>query len=133
VVVDPGDEPPTQELLDLVDEIGLNQYESHVCKLVLEKEREQAMPFEAFRSSKKFVRDLGERLQDESLKGMAGFLYLDALWIQNTTYWPKDAPGFGRGVWFTQIGRAEYQSDSLVEIERHLYQFAVSEGHALIR
>lgn len=59
-----------------------------------------------------------------------GRIYLDCLWIEDAsdcgTY--RDDPENHPGRWYTVIGRDEFASNNIEEIERHLYEFAASEG-----
>lgn len=88
------------------------------------------MTFQEFQASGKDCSDLGAALRDDTLAGAKGRLYCETLFIEDASAWDTTAPGYGKGRWHTLIGRAEPQSDSLEEIERHLYNFAVSEGYA---
>jgi hypothetical protein len=86
------------------------------------------MTFKEFQATGVDCADLGAALQDESLKGQAGRVYLDSLFLEDTTGWPADnASKVSR--WYTVIGRSEYTSDDIGQIERVLYDFAGSEGY----
>ncbi len=63
------------------------------------------------------------------LAGRPGYLYLGSLFIEDASGWNTLAPGYGKGHWYTLIGRADYQSDDLETVERVLYQFATTEGY----
>lgn len=94
------------------------------------------MTFEEFQGSHQWCDDLGTRLREAAMPpGTRGWLYCGKQWgglyIEDASTWPADAPGFGNGRWYTIIGRMEYQSDDLEEIERHLYGFALVEGYTL--
>ena len=100
------------------------------------------MTFAEFQAAGQDCADLGAAVRDELLQGrrgrlycgacwIEGRLYCGACWIEDTTDWPADAPGYGKGRWYTMIGRAEYQSDNLAEVERPLYEFAV--GSQIVR
>jgi hypothetical protein len=84
---------------------------------------------EQFLNSGRSTLDLGQELQDEVLTGNAGRIYLDGLWIEDTSNWPEIAPGYKKGRWYTIIGRNEYQGDDLGAIEKILFDFASSEGY----
>lgn len=83
------------------------------------------MTFQQFQESKQAVADLGDFFGDECLKGASGFVYLDQLWIEETTSWPVSKRVDGR--YYTLIGRREYQSDFIQDCEEPLYQFALEE------
>ena len=85
--------------------------------------------FEQFQTSGKACTDLGAALSDDTLSGAPGRLYCDVLFIEDATDWTEDAPGFGQGRWHTLIGREEYQSDKLEDIERVLHEWADAEGY----
>jgi hypothetical protein len=87
------------------------------------------MNLDQFRATRKPCVDLGAALSEEMLNGVGGLLYCDVLYIEDTTTWTKDAPGYGKGRWYTLIGRVEYQSDDLAVIEERLYDFASREGY----
>jgi hypothetical protein len=88
------------------------------------------MSFAEFQGTCAWHEDLSVPVEDEALKGIRGYTYCGVLYIEDATAWPTDAPGFGKGRWYTLIGRSEYQSDNLEDVERPLYAFAVSEGYA---
>ena len=88
------------------------------------------MTFEQFQNTRQWCEDLSTRLPGEVLReDSKGYVYCGSFFIEDATAWPESAPGHGQGHWFTVIGRAEYQSDDLEQIERQLYGFAVSEGY----
>ena len=88
------------------------------------------MNFEQFQASREWSDGLGEVLRDEVLTGRKGWLYCDGrLWIEDSSDWTPDTPGYGKGRWYTQIGNQEYQSDNVEECERLLYKFAESSGY----
>jgi hypothetical protein len=87
------------------------------------------MTFEEFQKLRKWSDDLAKSFQDDVLAGSQGWLYCNGqLFIEDTSFWPAEAPGFGKGKWYTRIGNQEYQSDLLESCERPLYKFAASEG-----
>lgn len=86
------------------------------------------MTFEQFQNSRQWTDDLAASCPDHQLPHAGGWVYLNGqLWIEDTSVWPTDAPGFGRGKWYTRIANNEYQSDLLEECERPLFEIAVSE------
>jgi hypothetical protein len=89
------------------------------------------MTFEQFQKTRQWCEDLSARLPGEALgQGSKGYVYCGSLFIEDATAWPESAPGYGRGHWYTVIGRVEYQSDDLQKVERPLYEFAVSGGYS---
>jgi hypothetical protein len=90
----------------------------------------KSMTFSEFQSTAVAYEDIGTVLGDSDMAGLAGRLYLDqTTWIEDTASWPKAEAG-QRTVrkWYTRIANAEYHSDSLEEIEKHLFKYAVHEG-----
>ena len=86
------------------------------------------MTFDEFQNSRQWSDDLAVASADDLLAGCTGWLYCGGqLWIEDTSSWPADAPGFGKGKWYTRIGNMEYQSDLLEDCEHPLYEFAASE------
>jgi hypothetical protein len=90
------------------------------------------MTFEQFQGSRMPCDDLGKVLADARWEGdpvpAKGLLYLGALFIEEVQpHWPAEARQ--RGKWHLLIGRDEYITDDLTTLERHLYQFAESEGY----
>jgi hypothetical protein len=88
-----------------------------------------AMTFAEFQATRQWHDDLSVPCTDQALAGQPGYTYYRTLFIEDTNCWPSDAPGFGKGRWYTLIGRAEYQSDCLEDVERPLYDFAVREEY----
>jgi len=89
------------------------------------------MTFEQFQATKRYC-DLGKSLSDENLQH--GNLYLGQLFIENTETWVVDIDHVGEltiGKWYTLIGRSEYDSDNLEDIERVLYEYALQEEFAI--
>lgn len=86
------------------------------------------MDFEQFQNSREWCDDLHERFPDDVQAGSKGWLYGGGqLWIEDTSTWSEDAPGFGEGRWYFRIGNIERQSDELTELEEPLYDYAISE------
>ena len=80
--------------------------------------------FEQFQATRTWHDDLSETLlSDASIEGVPGFLYVDGLYI--------DAPAGGAGpcLYHLQIGRDEWTSVNIEELERRLYEYGCSEGH----
>jgi hypothetical protein len=80
------------------------------------------LTFDQFRATAREVSDLGDELQDESLLGMPGILYVDALFI-----------GREDNQLFFLLGSDTRLVPDLPEIreelERALYEFACDEGY----
>jgi hypothetical protein len=91
------------------------------------------MTFEQFQATRKHIADLATLPDDLSYSCMAetaGYLYRDSLVIEDTATWPprgEDDRPVKR--WYVLIGNAEHNSDDLEDVERKLYEFAVSEGY----
>jgi hypothetical protein len=86
------------------------------------------MTFQEFQNSRQWTDNLAKAAADDLLAGCGGWLYCEGqLWIEDTSSWPSESPGFGKGKWYTRIVDREYQSDSLVDCERPLFEFATSE------
>lgn len=80
----------------------------------------QQMTFEEFQATGTDCADIGEKLGDECMQGIAGRIYVDALYIER---W--DDP---RGPWLTTIGNTQPHG-TLETVERALYEFAEGEGY----
>lgn len=81
------------------------------------------MTFKEFQETRKPCEDIGKAISAD-LGGdepVSGVLYLDCLYIADSSM-----PGCN---WWLQIGREEYMSDELYDLERRLYDFAISEGY----
>ena len=85
------------------------------------------MTFERFQGTRQWADDLAATFQDDALLGAKGWIY-GTLCIEDTSYWPSNSPGSGKGKWYPRIGNQEYQSDALEECERPLYEFSEPEG-----
>ena len=86
------------------------------------------MTFDEFQAAKEWCDDLHDRFPDAMEPGSKGWLYGGGqLWIEDTSTWSEDAPGFGEGRWYLRIGNVERQSDELAELEQPLFDYAVSE------
>jgi hypothetical protein len=87
------------------------------------------MTFEQFQATQQRCEDLAAALRDEVFEREAkGLIYIGCLYIEDTTDWPKDAPGHGKGRWYLRMASTEYQTDDLEELERRLYAYAGVEG-----
>jgi hypothetical protein len=90
------------------------------------------MTIEQFRASRQWCDDLGAKLKDASFeqdgKKARGWIYLDALFIERVENdWPEATRR--RGDWHLILGNAEYISFDIFELERRLFDWAVSEGY----
>lgn len=73
--------------------------------------------------------DLVEALDsDRDSPVIPGLIYHGALTIQGADLWPPELRKWQSGRWYLQIGRSEYLSDDLEELERVLYEWAKDEG-----
>ncbi len=87
------------------------------------------MTFQEFQATKEWCDDLQQRLPNDVQPGSKGWLYGGGrLWIEDTSTWSEDAPGFGEGRWYLRIGNLERQSDDLMELEEPLFDYATSEN-----
>lgn len=89
------------------------------------------MTFEQFQATRKPCADLGAFLSDARWEDeptpATGFIYCDALYIEDVAeHWPPASKEKGR--YHLIIGRMEWMDFELEPLERHLYEFAVSEG-----
>lgn len=78
------------------------------------------MTFEQFQATGTDCADIGEKLGDEGLQGVAGRIYLDSLYIER---W--DHP---QGPWLTTIENTQ-PCGQLETVERALYKWALGEGY----
>lgn len=88
------------------------------------------MTFDQFRATGKDCADLGGALDDGMWDGIEpgrGRLYLDQLYIEERPVagWPNGRPER----WSLLLGRDDWLSDDLIELEWRLYQFALTEGY----
>lgn len=92
--------------------------------------RELRITFEEFQATRAWHDDLGPAVKDDALNGVKGYTYLgDNLFVESTEGRKDVPPGVALGRWYTCIGRTEYDSDDLEEVERPVYEFAVREGY----
>jgi hypothetical protein len=82
------------------------------------------MTFAQFQASGRPVDDLRAHVPDFFTNAAPGRIYPGQCWVEDTSTWPADAPGYGLGRWYTAIGNMEYQSDELPVVEWPLYEFA---------
>jgi hypothetical protein len=86
------------------------------------------MTFEQFQATRRFEPDLDAVLNDVLLRGQPGYVYLDALYIEQITdAWPAETRA--RGAFHLLIERDEWVSGDLYDLERRLYEFALAEGY----
>lgn len=86
--------------------------------------------FKAFQATRRAVEDLGQVIRDDSLDGLPGFVYLDKLFIEtNTPAWEGTAAEPYAAM--LTLGREQFLSNDLDDLERKLYEFAVSEGYSI--
>ena len=86
------------------------------------------MTYEEFQNTREWCDDLHKRFPDDVPSGAKGWLYGGGqLWIEDTSTWLEDVPGFGMGRWYLRIANMERQSDELAELEEPLYDYARSE------
>lgn len=88
------------------------------------------MTFDQFRATGRDcadVRTVADDLMDFYDEPQPGRVYCERLYIFAPQAEPRGA--LMPGQWFLQIGRDEYVSESLPELERHLYEFALGGGY----
>lgn len=86
------------------------------------------MDIEQFRATGAHTKDIGVTINDESLLGCQGRVYLGTLFIQ---VWDDSAhtpPPGGKPTWLLILGREEYHG-RLTEMEQRLYNWAKAEGY----
>lgn len=90
-----------------------------------------SLTFERFQATRTECSDIGKALSDARWDDgplAQGYLYLGQLYIEKVTDdWPEAARR--QGAWALQIHNTQILSDHLESLERHLYDFAVSEGY----
>lgn len=87
------------------------------------------MTFDEFRNSGKDCNDLGAVLDDESLTGAKGRVYIDCLYISRWTSADPIAPPNGEDHWLLLLGNGETASTDLATLERALYDWAGNENY----
>jgi hypothetical protein len=87
------------------------------------------MTLEQFQATRRHSDRLAEEINDEALGGAAtGFIYLGCLFIEDVNdSWHEKARAQGK--FHLLIGRDEWLSNDLAELERLLFEFADSEGY----
>ena len=86
------------------------------------------MTFEQFQAAGKDCTNIGEAIGDECLDGAAGRLYCDTLYIER---WSDDRAGIAPPngpTWLLTLFNEQWDGE-LIELERKLYEFALSEGY----
>lgn len=84
------------------------------------------LSFVEFQRTQKPCDDLGAALSDEALANQPGLLYCDCLYIETATpHWTN--PQNLR--YHLLLGRDDWLSNNLEDLERKLYRFAVDEGY----
>lgn len=83
-----------------------------------------------FRASKRWNEDLGEALGFDTGRGkVAGWIYADTLYIEDTASWPVDvadaAPPAGK--FYLLLDRSEWFSDTIEPLESRLFGWYLSE------
>lgn len=86
------------------------------------------MTIEQFRQTKKVMTDLSVATSDESHVGVPGLLYCSVLCIETRTEKWKGSPA-ADFEYMLLIGRENYCSNDLAELEQTLFEFADSEGY----
>jgi hypothetical protein len=91
------------------------------------------MTFEEFVSTRKYCENIGDAIRDECLEGIGGYLYLGCLFIEDITSWSAGDIAHKNGVklgrWYTYIENCEYDSNSIEDIEKELYMWALRNGY----
>lgn len=82
------------------------------------------LTFDQFLASRTECANLGAVLDDASLMGRPGFLYLDALYIEHIPTGNMTPDEF-----MLVIGNQQYVNADIEVLEPKLYDFAVSEGY----
>ena len=85
--------------------------------------------FEKFQSTRKYVQDLGPVIEDESLDGVGGYVYLDCLYIEDVATWTENVNKLNR--WYLLLGRCDWHSNKLEVLEHRLYDWAVREEYEI--
>jgi hypothetical protein len=92
------------------------------------------LTFEQFQASRTWCPDLpavltNDNWGDPNNGTPCGWLYLGALYIEDTSasHWPPQCRAEGR--WYLILGRDERITDDLESLERDLYAYATSEGY----
>jgi hypothetical protein len=91
----------------------------------------EVMTFAQFRQTGRDCQNIGEAIGEETLLGVSGRLYCDDLSIEDTQSWKSNSTNLEEGRWYLLIGRDEYRSDNLEELERYLYRFAIENEYTV--
>lgn len=78
-----------------------------------------AMSFAEFQATKADCADLGKAIGDETIDGVPGYLYADSLYIER----------LADGSFHLLIERDEWLSETIEELEEHLFAFGVLMGY----
>ena len=104
------------------------------CKHVGDYRPRDGMTFEKFQATRAWSDDLSSSLPDVFIDDadaptQSGYIYCDSLYIEEVQdHWPDNARAQGR--WHLLLNNWERISDDLSDLERHLYDYAISEGIA---
>jgi hypothetical protein len=89
------------------------------------------MTFTEFQATKQETNDLGTTLSDalwDNEPPARGLIYLGVFFIDEVmAHWPEAARKQGK--WHLLLERDEWISDNLAELEKRLYDFAISAGY----
>ena len=128
------------ECADVLDEVAAILRDAGLTPNGNGDHREPAVAFtlDQFRATRRTCDNLGEALRDECLEGSKGFTYLgSSLFIERFDFHPAAGPvtynGEPRAIvgYNLIIGRDEWITTELADLERKLYQFAIDEGYTL--
>lgn len=91
-----------------------------------------ALTFEAFMASRRYYDNLhvplGDTHDDWLTRPNPGYVYCGNLYIEKITEdWPADARA--KGQWQLLLTNESYISNNLAELERRLYEYAISAGY----
>lgn len=86
--------------------------------------------FYKFQATRRYVQDLGPVIREETLNGVGGYVYLDCLYIEDTATWSGHSKTLNR--WYLLLGRCDWDSNTLEDLERRLYDWAVSEEYEIV-
>lgn len=84
----------------------------------------QTMTFEQFQATGRDCDDLN-KMNGVTEEGVRGRVYLDYLYLEDTTTWPEKQAGQPR--WYAMLCQEEHSSDNIADVELALYVWAVEE------
>ena len=87
------------------------------------------MNFKEFQATGRDVVDLGIEIEGQDLDGKPGRVYVNGLYIEKMETTSSYNPKLNLRRWFLLINNQDWVSSNLEELEKHLYEFAVSEGY----